>query len=150
VTFFVDQASAARVRPGQEVEVSPAEHPDLVSRGRISRVAGALDVRTRTMLAEADLDNRDGRFLAGGYVRVALRVPGASGRLEIPAEALFMRGELAYAAALAGGRVRLLPLTLGEDVGSRVRVLQGLTAGTRIILNPNPGLRDGDPVQALN
>jgi len=150
VTFFVDQATAGLVKPGQDVEVSPAEHPDLVRHGRVSRVAGALDLRTRTMLAEADLDNRDGSFMAGGYVRVALRLPGASGRLEIPSEALLMRGEQAFAASLAGGKVQLVPLALGEDAGSRVRVLKGLSEGMRIILNPNPGLRDGDPVQVIN
>jgi len=113
-------------------------------------VAGALDVRTRTMLVEADLDNRDGRFMSGGYVRVALRLPGGSGLLEVPAEALLMRGENAFAASLEADRVRLLPLTLGEDAGNRVRVLRGLTPGTRIILNPDPGIRDGDRVQVLD
>ncbi|MDR3672272.1 MAG: efflux RND transporter periplasmic adaptor subunit [Holophaga sp.] len=150
VTFFVDQSSAARVKAGQEVEVSPAERPDQVSIGRISRVSGALDVRTRTMLAEADLDNHDGRFLAGGYVRVGLKLPGSSGRVEIPAEALLMRGSQPFAATLAGDKVQLVALTLGEDVGNHVRVVKGLNPGVRIILNPNAGLRDGDPVQIIN
>jgi len=150
VTFFLDQNTASLARVGQEVEVSPAEHPDVVSKGKISRVAGALDLRTRTMLAEVDLDNRDGKFVGGGYVRVALRLPKGSGRLEIPSEALLMKGEKAFAAALEGSQVRLQPLILGEDIGSRVRVLQGLSVGTRIILNPNPGLKDGDKVQILD
>jgi multidrug efflux pump subunit AcrA (membrane-fusion protein) len=135
---------------GQDVEVSPAEHPDLVSKGKISRVAGALDIRTRTMLAEADLDNRDGKFMSGGYVRVALRLPKGNGRIEIPSEALLMKGDKPFAATLDGGQVHLQPLVLGDDVGSRVRVLQGLAAGTRIILNPSPSLQDGDKVQALD
>jgi RND family efflux transporter MFP subunit len=150
VTFFLDQNTATLVRVGQAVEVSPAEHPDQVSRGQISRVAGALDLRTRTMLAEADLDNRDGKFMSGGYVRVALRLPRGDGRMEIPSEALLMKGDKPFAAFFEGGQVHLRPLVLGDDVGSRVRVLQGLSVGTRIILNPNPGLRDGDRVQALD
>ncbi|MGA2080371.1 MAG: efflux RND transporter periplasmic adaptor subunit [Holophaga sp.] len=149
VDFFLDQATAARVKVGQTVEVSPADRPDLVRTGRIDRLAGTLDVRTRTMLAEAELDNQDGRFLGGGYVKVALRLPDGAGRMEIPAEALLMRGENPFAAAVEAGRVHMLPLVLGEDAGSRVRVLQGLRAGTRVILNPNPGLRDGDPVQVV-
>ena len=70
--------------------------------------------------------------------------------MEIPSEALLMKGDKPFVAALEGGQVHLQPLLLGDDVGSRVRVLQGLSAGTRIILNPNPGLRDGDKVQALD
>jgi RND family efflux transporter MFP subunit len=148
VTFFVDQDTAALVRAGQEVTVSPADRPDQESHGRISRVAGTLDVHTRTMLAEADLDNRDGRFLGGGYVRVALRLPGAAARLELPADALLMRGAQPFAAVLEAGRVHLAPLVLGADAGSQVRVLQGLAAGSRVVLNPSPGLRDGDRVRA--
>ncbi len=150
VTFFLDQSASALARVGQEVEVSPAEHPDLVSQAKISRVAGALDIRTRTMLAEADLDNRDGRFMGGGFARVTLRLPKGNGRLEIPSEALLVKGDKPFAALLEAGQVHLQPLVLGDDVGSRVRVLQGLAAGTRIILNPNPNLRDGDKVQALD
>lgn len=82
-------------------------------------------------------------------MKVALRLPDGAGRMEIPAEALLMRGENPFAAAVEAGRVHMLPLVLGEDAGSRVRVLQGLRAGTRVILNPNPGLRDGDPVQVV-
>jgi len=150
VTFFLDQTASSLARAGQDVAVSPAEHPDVVRQAKISRMAGALDVRTRTMLAEADLDNQDGKFLGGGYVRVVLRLPAGNGRLEIPSEALLMKADKPFAAALEGGHVRLLPLVLGDDVGSRVRVLQGLPVGTRIILNPSPGLRDGDKVQALD
>ena len=50
-------------------------------------------------------------------------------------------------AAVETGRVRMLPLVLGGDAGDRIRVVQGLRAGSRVIMNPNPGLRDGDPVQ---
>jgi len=50
-------------------------------------VSGALDARTRTMLAEAELDNRDGAFLSGSFVQVSLQLPDAAKRLDIPSEA---------------------------------------------------------------
>lgn len=150
VTFFLDQASAGIAKVGQEVAVSPAERPDVVAKARISRLAGALDVRTRTMLAEADLDNRDGRFLGGGYVRVALSVPHEDRGLDLPSEALLMHRDQAFAAVVENGRVKLQGLVLGEDVGTRVRVLKGLDRGQRVILNPNPGLREGDAVQVVD
>ena len=150
VDFFLDQATAAQARVGQAVDVSPADHPDRVRTVPIARLSGTLDRRTRTMLAEAELDNRDGGFLSGGYVQVALHLPKGAGPLELPAEAVLMRGPQAFAAAVADGRVRLQPLVLGADVGSRIRVLQGLKPGDRVVLNPAPGLRDGDPLQLLD
>ena len=148
--FFLDQATAALAKVGQAVDVAPAERPDRVRSVRIARLAGTLDIRTRTMLAEAELDNRDGAFLGGGYVQLTLHLPKGSGAIQVPSEAIILRGTAAFAAAVAGGRVKLLPLALGEDVGSQVRVLKGLQAGDRIILNPAAGLKDGDAVQVLD
>jgi len=150
VTFFLDQTTAGLAKAGQDVDVSPADRPDLARAAKISRVAGTLDVRTRTMLAEADLDNHDGTFLGGGYVRVALRLPKGDGRLAIPSVALLVKGDKPFAAAVEGGRVHLTALVLGADTGSKVRVLQGLAPGARIILNPHPGLRDGESVQVVD
>lgn len=147
VAFFLDQASAGLAKVGQEVEVSPADHPDVVAKARISRLAGALDVRTRTMLAEVDLDNRDGRFMGGGTVRVTLALPHDAQGLDLPSEALLMRRDQAFAAVVEGGRIHLLPLVLGGDAGTRVRILKGLQRGQRVVLNPSPALCDGDAVQ---
>jgi multidrug efflux pump subunit AcrA (membrane-fusion protein) len=83
-------------------------------------------------------------------VRVALRLPRDPGRLEIPSEAVLQRGDKTFAAVVEGGRVRLVTLVLGDDVGSRVRVLRGLEPGLRVIRNPNPNLKDGDRVQVLD
>jgi multidrug efflux pump subunit AcrA (membrane-fusion protein) len=124
------------------------EHLDVLRQVKVSRVAGALDPRTRTLLVEADLDNRDGAFLAGGFVQVALKVK-ASGRFAVPVEALVLREGKSLAVVLqADGRVRFQALQLGEEEDQRIRVLGGLQPGDTVVLNPPLGLKDGDKVQA--
>lgn len=150
ITFYVDQRTASLVKPGLELDVRPADRTDLVRRTKVSRVAGALDARTRTMLAEAELDNRDGAFLAGSFVQVAVQLPDAGKHLDVPAEALLVRGSQAFAAIIGpDSRVHLQQLQTSEDQGSRVRVLAGLKAGDRIVINPSPSLKDGDRVQVV-
>lgn len=148
VTVYLDATVAALVKPGTPVEVRPVERLDVVRPAKLSRVAGALDPRTRTLLAEADLDNRDGAFLAGGFVRVDLKVK-ASSRFAIPLEAVVIRDGRPQAAVLQeNGRVKFQALRLGEEEDSRVRVLGGLQPGDTVVLNPPPSLKDGDRVQA--
>jgi membrane fusion protein (multidrug efflux system) len=119
-----------------------------VRAAHISRLSGALDPRTRTLLAEADLDNRDGAFLAGGFVQVALKVKVA-GRLAVPAEAVVIRdGTSQVVVVQPDGRVRFQVLTLGEEEAQRIRILSGLKEGDIVVLNPPLGLKDGDKVQA--
>jgi multidrug efflux pump subunit AcrA (membrane-fusion protein) len=130
------------------VEVRPVERLDLVRQVKVSRVAGALDPKTRTLLMEADLDNRDGAFLAGGFVQVGLKVK-AAGRFAVPTEAVVLRDGKSQAAVIQpDGRVRFQALQLGEEDDQSIRVLSGLQPGDRVVLNPPLGLKDGDRVQA--
>ena len=148
VTFYLDGSVAALVRPGTEVDVRPVERLEVLRKVKVSRVAGALDARTRTLLVEADLDNRDGAFLAGGFVQVGLKVP-ASGRFAVPAEAVVLREGKSLAVVLQpDGRIRFQALQLGEEEDQRIRVLGGLQPGDTVVLNPPLGLKDGDRIQA--
>lgn len=148
VTLYLDATVASLVKPGTVVEVRASERQDVVREVRLSRVAGALDPRTRTLLAEADLDNRDGAFLAGGFVQVSLKVR-ASGRFAVPSEAVILRDGKSQAAVVqADGRVRFQTLQLGEEEDQRIRVLGGLQPGDTVVLNPPFGLKDGDRIQA--
>ena len=150
VALYLDQQVASRVKVGTELEVSPADRPDAVKKIVISRLAGALDSKTRTLLAEADLDNHDGLVLAGGSVQVTLKLPSRPGSLQVPSEAVVLReGRTFVAVAGSDHRFALRPVVLGDDTGQRVQVLQGLQAGERVILSPPVTLKNGDKVQAV-
>jgi RND family efflux transporter MFP subunit len=148
VTVYLDGSVASLVKAGTLIEVRPTERLELVRQVKLSRVAGALDPKTRTLLVEADLDNRDGVFLAGGFVQVSFKVK-ASGRFAVPTEAVVLREGKAQAAVVqADGRVRFQTLQLGEEEDQRIRVLGGLQRGDTVVLNPPFGLKDGDKIQA--
>jgi RND family efflux transporter MFP subunit len=148
VTAYLDASVAPLVKAGTAMEVRPSERLDLVRQATVSRVAGALDPRTRTLLVEADLENRDGAFLAGGFVQIGLKVK-ASSRFAVPVEAVALREGKPYAAVLQpDGRIRFQALQLGEEEDQRLRVLGGLQPGDTVVLNPPFGLKDGDRVQA--
>ena len=148
VSFYLDASVAGAVKVGTPMEVRPVDHPEVVRALRVSRLAGALDPKTRTLLAEGDLDNRDHAFLPGGFVEVALKV-AVPERLALPDTGVILRQGRPFAAVLQpDGRVRFQPLRLGEDAGQKVRVLQGLQAGDVVVLNPPADLKDGDRVQA--
>jgi len=86
--------------------------------------------------------------VAGSFVQVSLQLPDA--RMDIPTEALLVKGDKAFAVVVGGdSRIHLQPLQTGEDTGGRVRIQQGLNPGERIVLNPNPSFKDGDRVQVV-
>lgn len=147
VSLYLDQSVASQVKVGARVTVRSAERPDLVREAHISRVNGSLDPRTRTLLAEVDLDNHDRAFLPGAAVQVDLKVKSAS-RLEIPAEAITLQSGRPFAALVGPEqKIHLVALTLGDEELQRVRVLGGVKEGDVVVLNPGADLQEGMKVQ---
>jgi RND family efflux transporter MFP subunit len=148
VTFYVDQKDAPYVRRGTPVRVSLSERPEVGVSAAVTRVSGSLDDRTRTMLAEVELDNREGRFVAGGFAQVALEVKAAP-QLEIPVEALVTRDNKEMAPVILGGRVAYRPVVVADNDGRFVRIVSGLNAGESVGLNLGNSVNDGDVVEVV-
>jgi len=150
VVLYLDQQVAGRVKVGTPLEVRSSDRPDQVRQITVSRLAGAVDTKTRTLLAEADLDNRDGAFLAGGSVLVSLKLPAHAQALQIPSEAVALReGKALVAVVGADQRIAYRSVVIGDDTGTRVQVLQGLKPGEKVVLSPAVTLKEGDRVQAV-
>ena len=68
--------------------------------------------------------------------------------MEVPEAAVITRGQMEIAFVLEQGRARMRLVRTGQRDGGRVTILSGLDAGETLLLAPEPGLRDGDPVQS--
>ncbi len=146
VQVYVGQGDAARLQDGDSVSVVSDSDPSHPIEAKVSRKAMGLDPRTRTMLVEADLDNRPARLFPGQYVKATLRLRGARTPL-VPGEALTWRGDKLFVAVVQDGHVHLQQVQAGDDSGRVVQILSGLQGGEVVILNPSPELSDGDRVQ---
>jgi RND family efflux transporter MFP subunit len=150
VYVYLDQSSAALVRVGDRAEVRLAERPGWSRVAQVTRVAGELAPRTRTMLTEIDVDNRDGQILAGSYVEVVLQVKTPA-RPEIPVEGLVMRGEKAFVALVdQGSLVHFRPVVVADDDGKVVRLADGIHPGERVALSLGNEVEEGARVEVVN
>jgi multidrug efflux pump subunit AcrA (membrane-fusion protein) len=112
------------------------------------RTAGAVDPVARTMRVEVDVKNPVGELLAGAYAQVRFKLTSENPGLMLPGNALLFRPEGVRAATVdANGRVKLLPIVLGTDYGTRVSIVSGLTGDERVILNPPDSIIDGTEVR---
>jgi RND family efflux transporter MFP subunit len=149
VYVYLDQASASFVRVGDVATIRVPERPGWSRQAKVTRSAGALSPKTRTMQTEVDIENADGAILPGSYVDVelAVKVPAL---LEIPAEALVMRGEKTAVAVVDGeNRVHYRPVVVADDDGQLVRLVSGVNQGERVALNLGSDTSDGSPVQVV-
>jgi RND family efflux transporter MFP subunit len=144
----VGLADAGFVHQGDAVKIWSDARPQDLKEAKITRTSQAVDPRTRTMLVEVELDNRDGAQLAGSYahMKIALKVPRT---VAVPVEALMFRGGEPFVAVVHGGQATLHPVRLGRTDGRLIRILSGVTENELVALFPGEELADGARIRPV-
>ncbi len=143
----VPQSSAPAVLGATTAQVQFRELPGRTFTGRVTRSSQAIDPTSRTLLAEVDLPNSDGKILPGMFATVTFAVTDAAPPVLIPANALFVRtaGPQTFVTD-SNHVVHLRNLTLGRDFGSTTEVIGGLKPGDMVVLSPSDAVTDGAKV----
>jgi membrane fusion protein (multidrug efflux system) len=146
VTVFVEQSDAPAVRTGLEAEVVDAAVADRRVSGKVTRVSGELDARSRTRRVEVEFDNTAQIFVPGSFVNVALLIPAIS-HIEVPAAALLTRDRKPMVAVVdQAGHARFVLVVVAGTDGRVLRLASGLEEGAVVVVNPPASLADGAKV----
>jgi RND family efflux transporter MFP subunit len=149
----VPQIYSQSAVPGSTARLTLSEFPGQSFTGKLVRTARAIDPASRTLLVEFDVDNRDGKLLPGAYTEVHMNVHQGVAPLIIPVSALIFRNQGLQVGTVVkganGDQAKLLQVTLGQDDGSTVQVIHGLSADSQVIQNPPDSLIDGEPVHVV-
>jgi len=137
------------VKNGMTADLSLAEFPGRKFRGKLVRTAEAINVTTRTLLIEIDVDNPTGTLLSGSYAEVHLAVPNHASTFLLPVNALIFRSEGLHVATVKSGKVDLVAVTPGHDFGSQIEIVSGLNAEDQVIINPPDSIVSGQQVQIV-
>lgn len=147
VSAYVPQDAAFGVAPSIDAIVRVPELPDREFHGVVSRIADALQPGTRTLLTEVDIPNPDGDLTPGVYCTVEFHIPRKTPSLSVPADALIFNSNGMQVAVVRNDRAELRNVRVTRDLGTRVEVDTGISAGDRVILNPPVNLVGGSKVQ---
>ena len=145
----VPQIYSRVAKPGLTATLSLAEFPGRSFEGKLTRTAQSIDVASRTLLTEIDVDNSKGELLPGAYAEVHFQLPAGTSTFQLPVNAVIFGGEGVRVAAVTGGHVRLMPVTIGRDYGNSVEIVTGLTGDEQLIVNPPDTLQDNAAVQIV-
>jgi len=149
VYVAVPEIYAVLVKTGEQAKLKLDALPGETLTGTIVRNADAIDATSRTLNVEVDVDNPTGRLLPGAYAFVHLRVPPHPGSVTVPSNALLFRAEGLRVGVVRNGHVELTPISIGQDYGSTVEVISGLSARDTVIVNPSDSLANGAAVQVV-
>jgi RND family efflux transporter MFP subunit len=147
VQVYVPQEYFFGLKDGQDATITVPQLPGRVFHGRVARNAAALATTTRTLLAEVDVDNRDGALSAGLYGIVHLQVPRQQPVVSVPSQAVIFNTDGLSVAVIEDGRIAIRHLDVAEDDGAQLQVRAGLKDGDTIILSPPVDLQPGMKVR---
>jgi len=137
------------IKPGMTADLSLAEFPGRRFPGKLVRTAEAINVTTRTLLIEIDVDNPTGTLLTGSYAEVHLKVPTQASALLLPVNALIFRSEGLHVGIVKDGKVVVSPVTPGHDFGNDIEIVAGLNPDDQVIINPPDSLTSGQQVKIV-
>ncbi len=146
----VPQVDTPGLKRGMKIDLTFPEHPGKIFVGTLVRTANAIDPTSRTLLTEIDVDNRSGELLPGALAQVHFKTPAARPTLIVPAAALIFRREgLQLGTVVHDDTAHLVHVTIGEDDGATVQIIDGLHPGDQVIQDPPDALIEGEKVTVV-
>jgi multidrug efflux pump subunit AcrA (membrane-fusion protein) len=143
----VPEVYSGAARVGATATLTLDEFPSETFRGKVTRTSQSIDVASRTLNTEIDVDNPTGQLLPGAYVHAHLKLPGQTRSVIIPSNTLLFRSEGLRVGVVRNGHAQLTPITIGVDYGATVQVTSGLTLKDQVIISPSDSLISGTPVR---
>jgi len=137
------------IKIGMTADLNLAEFPGRKFQGKLVRTAEAINVTTRTLLVEIDVDNTTGTLLTGSYAEVHLAVPTQASTFLLPVNTLIFRSEGLHVATVKDGKVVLTAVTPGHDFGNEIEIVAGLKRDDQVIVNPPDSIVSGQAVQIV-
>src|SRR6266404_5656153 len=137
------------VKVGMTADLSLAEFPGRTFQGKLVRTAEAINMTTRTLLIEIDVNNPTGTLLTGSYAEVHLKVPSQASTFLLPVNTLIFRSEGLRVGVVQDGKVVLAAVTPGHDFGNQIEIVSGLKADDQVIINPPDSISSGQQVRIV-
>jgi RND family efflux transporter MFP subunit len=134
---------------GMTADLALAEFPGRKFQGKLVRTADAINMTTRTLLIEIDVNNPAGTLLTGSYAEVHLQVPTQASTFLLPVNTLLFRSEGLRVGIVRDGKVVLSAVTPGHDFGNQIEIVSGLKADDQVIINPPDSIVSGQGVQIV-
>ncbi len=140
--------SVAGVKNGQNVDVNVSSLGRTLQ-GTVTRSADSVQMSTRTMDTEVDVQNRDGALVPGMYAEVHLHLAPRPNVLSAPLDAVEGVGtSVQQAYVVRDGILHLLPIKTGMQTPNRIEIVSGLQRGDEVVVGRHTGLSDGEKVEA--
>lgn len=147
--FRVPEIYVSKLKPGLVVTIRTEAFPSDAFEGRIFAIEPAVDEKSRTVLARAQVPNSQVKLKPGMFGRVSILLESRPKAVIIPEEAIWPQGRDAFVYKIVDGKAMLTKVQLGVRRPGEVEVLQGLAENDIVMTDGQMKMKDGAPVMVL-
>ena len=87
--------------------------------------------------------------MPGGFVRVAIQTDVRPDAILVPKRAVLERDGKTFVFLAANGVARRVPVQLGYEEDGNIEILQGISAGDRVVVAGQGALEDGSEIRKV-
>ncbi|MBD2015371.1 efflux RND transporter periplasmic adaptor subunit [Microcoleus sp. FACHB-53] len=139
----VPEASIARIKQGQSVEIRADAYSDNIFKGRVRLIAprAVQENNVTSFRVKVALQTGQDKLKAAMNVKLAFIGDSISNALVVPLAAIVTKkdGQTGVLVPDKNNQAQFRPVTVGPTSGDQIQILQGVSKGERILLSPPEG-----------
>jgi len=142
----VPETDIGGIVAGASVKFTVAAFPGEGFGGTVRRIASSVDLSTRTMAVELDVENKEERLTPGMFAEAIWPVRRRQASLFVPRTAIVKTTERTFVVRIHQGKVEWVDVKPGMSADNLVEVFGDLHDGDQIAIRGTDELRSGAPV----
>lgn len=132
VDFSIPETYQNKVAIGQQVSLRTEAYPQIIFTGNVEAFESLINQNNRTLNVRANVPNKDGKLIPGGFVEVTLKFSEQK-LIMIPQTAIVYAPDGNYVFKIVANTAEKTPVTLGEKNNNNVVVKTGLKVGDVVV-----------------
>jgi RND family efflux transporter MFP subunit len=144
----VPEAQVGTMKEGLKVAFSVSAYPGQSFHAPIARISHNVDLNSRTMPVELDVQNRDGRLSPGSFATVMWPLQRTYPTLFAPVSAVTSDQQHSFVIRVRDGKAEWVTVQTGQIVNAEIEIFGDLHANDQVVRIASDSIRSGQQVNA--
>jgi len=143
----VPEFYAASLTAGLPVELSVDGRPGKTYRGTLKRISPASNAANRAIQVEGNFPNANRELKSGFFGKAAILLRVDPDGVSVPKQAVVTFAGVEKVFVIDNNAARERPVKLGQDLGDRIEIVEGIAAGDQVAVSRTGKLVEGSRVR---
>ncbi len=143
----VPEANTGYLKPGDDITFTVRSLPSETFHAKITRMAGALDLRLRSEKIEMDVFNDQKQLLPGMVAEVHLPLNSAQTSFVVPKSAVVNSAEGLFVIKVIENKATRVPIKKGRETENKVEIFGSVNSGDILVSKASEEIRAGSTIK---